>query len=159
MDSAHFSAVHNTGGVETRTEVSFDGVKRKSIIYVGHQRVDSEGSIAEKDTEPVAGQIHSVNAGPGQTWNRNYGIDLLMIGLPVPIEADRMELRFACSVPRANAGNNREITRLILGNAYEQVDQDIPIWEHKIYRRKPTLCVGDGPISQYREWFEQFYLE
>lgn len=157
VDTAHFAVVHNTGGMETRAEVHFDGVMRKSVIYVGHQRVDEQGAIAEKDTETVEGQIHSVNIGPGQTWNRNYGIDLLMIGLPTPVESDKMEFRFACSVPKLDAEKNAEITQLILDNAYEQVDQDIPIWENKIYREDPILCDGDGPIAQYRKWFKQFY--
>jgi 3-ketosteroid 9alpha-monooxygenase subunit A len=157
VDSAHFSVVHNTGGIETRTEVEFDGVRRTSVIRLGHQRVDVEGAIAEKDTDTVDGQIHSVNVGPGQTWNRNYGIDLLMIGLPTPVEADLLEFRFACSVPRADAEKNSAITSLILDNAYEQVNQDIPIWENKIYRNDPILCDGDGPIAQYRKWFQQFY--
>ena len=157
VDTAHFSVVHNTGGIKTRTEVNFTGVMRKSVIHVGHQRVDVEGAVSEKDTDTVDGQIHSVNVGPGQTWSRNYGIDLLMIGLPTPVDADNMEFRFACSVPTADAQKNADITQLILDNAHEQVDQDIPIWENKIYRDKPILCDGDGPISQYRKWFEQFY--
>ncbi|MFK7977326.1 MAG: Rieske 2Fe-2S domain-containing protein [Halioglobus sp.] len=157
VDTAHFATVHNTGGIEPRTEVTFDGVRRKSIIYLGHQRVDVEGAIAEKDTETVEGQIHSVNVGPGQTWNRNYGIDLLMIGLPAPIEANKLELRFACSVPKAYAEKNADINQLIIENACEQVNQDIPIWENKIYRADPMLCDGDGPIAQFRKWFKQFY--
>lgn len=158
VDTAHFSVVHNTGGIETRAEVKFEGVQRKSVISVGHQRVDVEGTIAEKDTDTVEGQIHSVNVGPGQTWSRNYGIDLLMIGLPTPVEVDKLEFRFACSVPQADAEKNAEITRLILDNAYEQVEQDIPIWENKNYLDNPILCDGDGPVAQYRKWFKQFYF-
>lgn len=157
VDLAHFPTVHNTGDMQMNADVSFEGPKRDSIIHVGHQRIDSEGSIAEKDTETVYGKIHSVNIGPGQTWNRNYGIDLLMIGLPTPIEHDLMEFRFACSVPKADAEANAEINRLIFENAFEQIDQDIPIWENKIYKVSPALCDGDGPIAKYRKWFQQFY--
>lgn len=157
VDTAHFSVVHNTGGIETHAEVSFEGAKRKSVITVGHQRIDEEGAISDKDTETVEGQIHSVNNGPGQSWNRNYGIDLLMIGLPTPVEADKLEFRFACSVPKDGAEKNAEITQLILENAYEQVEQDIPIWENKIYLDNPILCDGDGPVAKYRKWFNQFY--
>ena len=39
----------------------------------------------------------------------------------------------------------------------EQVEQDIPIWENKIYLDTPLLCDGDGPIRKYRKWFSQFY--
>ena len=39
----------------------------------------------------------------------------------------------------------------------EQVEQDIPIWENKIYLDTPLLCDGDGSIRKYRKWFSQFY--
>jgi hypothetical protein len=40
-----------------------------------------------------------------------------------------------------------------------QVEQDIPIWENKVYLDAPILCDGDGPIAKYRKWFQQFYGE
>jgi len=39
----------------------------------------------------------------------------------------------------------------------DQFAQDVPIWENKVYREKPPLTRVDGPISQYRRWFRQFY--
>jgi hypothetical protein len=38
-----------------------------------------------------------------------------------------------------------------------QVEQDLPIWENKVYLESPVLCDGDGPIAKYRKWFQQFY--
>ncbi len=38
-----------------------------------------------------------------------------------------------------------------------QFTQDIPIWEHKVYREQPPLTASDGPVAQYRRWFRQFY--
>jgi hypothetical protein len=37
--------------------------------------------------------------------------------------------------------------------------QDIPIWEHKVYREQPLLVKGDGPIAEFRRWAKQFYSE
>ena len=31
------------------------------------------------------------------------------------------------------------------------------IWEHKVYRDRPTLVAGDGPIGVFRKWAAQFY--
>ena len=39
----------------------------------------------------------------------------------------------------------------------EQFRQDIPIWENKIYRDRPMITKADGPVTQYRRWFRQFY--
>jgi hypothetical protein len=35
--------------------------------------------------------------------------------------------------------------------------QDLKIWQHKIYRPRPVLVPGDGPILAYRQWASQFY--
>jgi hypothetical protein len=37
------------------------------------------------------------------------------------------------------------------------IDQDVPIFEHKIHRPEPPLVEGDGPVMQYRRWARQFY--
>ena len=37
------------------------------------------------------------------------------------------------------------------------IDQDVPIWENKLFRPQPKLCEGDGPIMTYRRWAAQFY--
>ena len=39
------------------------------------------------------------------------------------------------------------------------MEQDIPIWNNKIYQPAPRLCDGDGPIAEFRKWFRQFYTE
>jgi hypothetical protein len=36
------------------------------------------------------------------------------------------------------------------------VEEDIPIWENKIYRARPLYSEGDGPISALRRWSRQF---
>ncbi len=38
-----------------------------------------------------------------------------------------------------------------------QFNQDIPIWENKIFLPQPALCDGDGPIPALRRWGKQFY--
>jgi hypothetical protein len=38
-----------------------------------------------------------------------------------------------------------------------ELEQDIPIWENKIYISPPVLCDGDGPIGIFRKWVRQFY--
>lgn len=38
-------------------------------------------------------------------------------------------------------------------------DEDVAIWEHKLYRTNPTLCDGDGPLNKLRKWYQQFYTD
>ena len=55
-----------------------------------------------------------------------------------------------------------EMTRMGLGFARDfckQIEQDIPIWENKIYRDRPQLARGEGAITEFRAWARQSYKE
>jgi hypothetical protein len=39
-----------------------------------------------------------------------------------------------------------------------QVEQDIPIWENKIYLENPLLCDGDGPSQNIENGLHNFML-
>ena len=39
------------------------------------------------------------------------------------------------------------------------LEEDIVIWENKIYRMRPAASKSDGPILQFRKWTRQFYPE
>eukprot|EP00026_Physarum_polycephalum_P009384 Phypoly_transcript_09506.p1 GENE.Phypoly_transcript_09506~~Phypoly_transcript_09506.p1 ORF type:complete len:423 (+),score=57.82 Phypoly_transcript_09506:66-1271(+) len=45
----------------------------------------------------------------------------------------------------------------VVSNWITQWKNDIAIWENKIFRAKPLLVKGDGPIMQLRKWLNQFY--
>jgi len=38
-----------------------------------------------------------------------------------------------------------------------QLDQDIPIWEHKRFEPQPALAPSEKPITEFRKWAGQFY--
>jgi 3-ketosteroid 9alpha-monooxygenase subunit A len=45
-----------------------------------------------------------------------------------------------------------------MSNLKAGFEDDTKIWESKLYRETPILCDGDGPISQARRWYRQFYV-
>jgi len=51
----------------------------------------------------------------------------------------------------------RCIGKLILWATYLQFIRDIPIWSNKTFVPRPMVVKHDGPISQFRRWFSQFY--
>ena len=51
------------------------------------------------------------------------------------------------------------IARAFIDSVTSEVQQDIPIWEHKRYVPNPALAPSEKPIADYRRWFEQFYVE
>ena len=44
-----------------------------------------------------------------------------------------------------------------MANLKAGFEDDIQIWENKLFREQPVLCDGDGPINQLRRWYRQFY--
>ena len=40
-----------------------------------------------------------------------------------------------------------------------QVEEDIVIFDHKIWNPRPALSRADGPIVRFREWARQFYVD
>jgi hypothetical protein len=70
-----------------------------------------------------------------------------------------MRLRFAFIQPKALSEGKKMLAYGVRTEISNQVVNDIPIWNHKIYKESPILCDGDGPIHQYRKWFSQFYAE
>lgn len=47
--------------------------------------------------------------------------------------------------------------QLVDAFAKSGIYQDIPIWEHKVFRERPVLVKGDGQIMECRRWAAQFY--
>ena len=47
----------------------------------------------------------------------------------------------------------------LIRDLVKQEEEDIVIFDHKIYQPRPRLSPADGPITRFREWAAQFYLE
>jgi 3-Ketosteroid 9alpha-hydroxylase C-terminal domain len=52
-------------------------------------------------------------------------------------------------------GSNN-VGKALVAEIIRQVEEDIPIWENKIYRPKPLLSAGDRSIPALRRWSLQF---
>lgn len=76
-----------------------------------------------------------------------------------PIDATTTRIAFSI-LTRARDRNHPEIgpalERYVADNV-RTFEQDFPIWENKVYRERPLLCEGDGPIHAFRRWAAQFY--
>jgi len=87
-------------------------------------------------------------------------VDLLLLVIATPVEADDVELRFCFTHPRVDPGSPQDMAiKAAIENTCGQqgVEGDIPIWQDKIHLTQPYLCDGDGPILRFRRYFEQFY--
>ena len=150
VDRAHFLYVHGTRSLP-ETETTIDGPILRSV------------QVAKMQTPrgTVEGRIESSVHGLGCSTIRFSGIcDTVLVAGTAPIDDDFIDIRFSFSVKREN-GNDTErgVGAAIIGDIVKQMNEDIPIWENKIFVQRPVLCDGDGPIGPFRRWARQFYSE
>jgi phenylpropionate dioxygenase-like ring-hydroxylating dioxygenase large terminal subunit len=148
VDSAHFRFLHGTPNQSTTTAEADGAVLR----------VRSDTGMATP-RGGVAATIESTSWGFGFSTVRFHGIvETLLVGCTVPIDEERVQVRFSFSVRRSpDTDITRGVGRAFVREVSRQLEQDIPIWENKVYRDPPLLCDGDGPIGLFRRWALQFY--
>ena len=156
VDAAHFIYVHGSVGMPTGESV-FKGPERSSTYDAQVPMISADGQFdLAGGTQTL--HLHTVQQGPGFTFQRFTGaLNVVLMGLPTPISATQMQLDFAFVEPKNLNDGQRFLVEFTKAEISRQVENDIPIWEHKRYLPSPVLCDSDGPIHQYRKWFRQFY--
>ena len=156
-DMAHFITVHGSPGMP-QGDVVMEGPRRVTEFDSQAHAIDEQGNVDLSGDNHEALHLVSIGVGPGYTFQRfSRMFDVLMMGTVTPIDDQSVHLRFNFSVPREQSETNEMMATGTVQEIVRQVEQDIPIWEHKVYLEQPTLCDGDGPIAKYRKWFQQFY--
>ena len=158
VDAAHFIYVH--GATEMPVgETEYEGHSRTSKYVMKVPAMKEDGSI-DLSGNLRDSYLTTVANGPGQTYQRFTGVlETLMMGVVTPIDEDHIHLHFVFTQPKNLSEGQKMLAFGVMAELKNQVENDMPIWEHKIYLENPTLCDGDGPIHQYRKWFKQFYGE
>lgn len=73
-----------------------------------------------------------------------------------PVTPLRLDTQFSWF---ATATMPRILVWYIVGNWVAQWQNDISVWENKLYAGKPVLVKGDGPMMKQRRWYSQFYTQ
>ncbi len=148
VDSAHFLYLHGTQEMPTsKAEVHGHVLHSFSTTLMGTPRGQTPGSV----------DVHAY--GFGFTTTRFKGIvETLLVSSATTIDEDYVELRFAFSVKKmVDKDVTSTVGKAFMREVKRQLEQDIPIWENKIYVNPPLLVDGDGPIGVFRKWARQFY--
>jgi hypothetical protein len=152
LDRAHFASVHDMALPDrAHFDVSFDG---ESLV------VDQALRVTAVHAAGVEVRSRTTTNGPGLVAARvkQGPLDMLTYITQTPIDEERCDVRLHFSMRRLpDAAATERIAALNERITRAQFEQDVPIWEHKCYRARPTLVDGDGPIAEYRRWFAQFY--
>lgn len=147
VDMAHFRSVHGTGRVSQVGELLIDGPYRR--VLSGQSFKTARGEFE--------GQIESNSYGPGLGVVHFTLMDTVtLVSATTPVDENEVLVRFtlfhqkgAAMAAKIGAAFGAEVSR--------QLDQDIPIWEHKRYQPSPALAPSEKPITEFRKWAKQFY--
>jgi phenylpropionate dioxygenase-like ring-hydroxylating dioxygenase large terminal subunit len=147
QDYAHFNAVHGVQGPPAG-EMRIEGWTRCSNVVA--EMVTPRG--------PMTGKINVVATGPGQSMSEFIDVTHVVHAQQVtPIDAETTHLRWQLyHAPGLSEGRMR-VTAARMRDLVKQVNQDIPIWNNKVYMKQPLLVKGDGPMLAYREQYQRFY--
>ena len=116
-------------------------------------------TAAPELVEAVRSGTISINAvGPGQSIAEYHDITHVVQNQQLtPIDSEHCHLRWQLyHVPGMSEGKMR-VTAARMRDLVKQVNQDIPIWNSKIYCKQPLLVQGDGPVLAYRREYQKFY--
>ena len=105
------------------------------------------------------GQIQSTSWGFGFQTIRFTGIvDTLLVAAVTPTDGEYVHVRFCFMVNKKNGADiARGVGKAFIAEVSRQLEQDIPVWENKVFVHPPMLCEGDGPIPLFRKWLQQFF--
>jgi phenylpropionate dioxygenase-like ring-hydroxylating dioxygenase large terminal subunit len=149
VDIAHFQFVHGVSSFGA-VELVEEGPMFRAVASVTMKtpRGDVEGAVESELWGLGIDSVRQVGLGPGRT--------LFTI---LPIDDTLLHARYTFFVERdPDSGEPSRYGRGLMREFERQITQDIPIWEHKIYRATPRLAMGEGPIVDFRRWTEQFYV-
>ncbi|MDO8431190.1 MAG: Rieske 2Fe-2S domain-containing protein [Candidatus Binatus sp.] len=152
-DFEHFMELHGAPQLEERIQ-KIDG----TTLHWGLTYRLTDGPAAN-GRFLIEGDSWGLGCGPNYIDTGTFKV-VAMAGA-TPIDEERTELRLGFLIPRevkADANLSAAAEAYMQGHT-GAIDQDVPIWENKLYRPKPVLSDVDGPIGAYRKWARQFYAE
>ncbi len=152
IDRSHFATVHDMAPPEdNHFDVRFDG---STMV------VQQSLKVTAVDVAGYEIRTTSTTCGPGivAVEVSQDPIEMLTYITQTPVDEEFTEVNLCFSMKALPDEKATEsISELNDRITNEQFTQDVPIWEHKIYRDRPMLTRNDGPVAQYRRWFRQFY--
>jgi phenylpropionate dioxygenase-like ring-hydroxylating dioxygenase large terminal subunit len=150
VDTAHFKYLHGvTSFPDSSCET--DG----PFMHV-HSKTHMDTPKGE-----MVSTIDSQSWGFGFSVVRFTGIvDTMIVSSTTPMDGESVHTRFNFMIKKTgDADSTKGVGKAFIDEVSGQLEQDRPIWEHKVYIKPPNLCDGDGPVAIYRRWCKQFFPE
>jgi phenylpropionate dioxygenase-like ring-hydroxylating dioxygenase large terminal subunit len=147
VDAPHFVSVHGAQSQPTMS-VEVDGHLLRATSTM--KQLTPRGMVDAR--------IDAVGYGVGFWVLRFSGIvETVFVSALTPVDDEHVDVRFSFMVTRdGGATPETGVGAALIADVVRQVDQDIPIWENKIYREIPVFGAADKPITTFRRWVSQF---
>lgn len=144
VDPAHFTTVHGMPELP-KAEIEIEG-----HIMRSRSAVKQRGPGGKL----VDGMIDWEGHGLGYGTIRFTGIaEVLFVNAVTPVDEEQVDVRLSFWLRKDGPVR---LGQALTAEICHQIEEDIPIWEHKIHRLEPVLCAGDKGIMQFRRWSKQF---
>ena len=62
------------------------------------------------------------------------------------------------ATPTRGGRATRRVGDALVRDLRKQMEEDIVIFDHKVWVDPPALAPDDGPIVRFRKWASQFYV-
>ena len=142
--------------------VHFQFVHRMPITPPNKITVDEDGRvlrlIADATESDFPSELQVAMHNPGLAVVRNVygpGAEMLVYSTAQPVSKNETHMRWTLSVTKNIvdvAGDE------MMRGIKEGIGDDMPIWQHKVYKAKPVFCKADESLVGFRKWVRQFYL-
>lgn len=149
VDIAHFAPVHGTIVEEFSNE------------FIDHMAIQYNSGIAY----PRGGgkdrfKLKATYFGPGFQLSEMSGfLESRLINAHTMVDENSLDLRFGVMIKKGTDPRQTEaFSKGYVKNLTVGFQEDIQVWENKLYRDVPLLCGQDGPIMKLRKWYKQFYV-
>ncbi len=150
VDTSHFHYLHKAAAVPEIVEFEVNEHTLRSVAK--HVFVTPLGEST--------GFIEAIMYGPAfGTVRFSIGnlVEILFTQALTPVSANDLHATF--SFMTKGVGARALLGRKLAEEVIHQIDADAVIWEHKVYRPRPLLADGDGPVMRFRHWAQQFYTD
>lgn len=160
-----------SGPVEYRGELvaSLQDMAENNVDYTHfffvHGRDALDESSSRFSTDGPFSTVVETFDDKGLTFTRyTYGPGIALLRIPdlatvltttTPIDRRHVRLLWHFYFPPGLESVAEDIIDGVVGD--HGLGADEPIWRDKVFRERPMLVKGDGPIVEFRRWYEQFY--